>query len=93
MSFLHYCTVLAGALLSVAALASLVRIQRGPRLLDRVIAVDVLVTVFVGALCVYMTTSKVADHLTLLLVLSVVAWVATLSFSIFLASRKENERS
>ncbi|MCB4208458.1 monovalent cation/H+ antiporter complex subunit F [Arthrobacter sp. UM1] len=93
MSFLEICTVIAGALLGVASLVTIVRLQKGPLLLDRVIAVDVLVTAFSGALAVYMVSTKSVDHLTLLIVLSLVAWVSSLSFAIFLAARKEGQGS
>lgn len=93
MSFLEICTMIAGGLVAIASLVTLVRLQRGPLLLDRVIAVDVLVTVFIGALCVYMAVNRVTDEMPILLVLAVVAWCSSLSFAIFLAARKETETS
>jgi multicomponent Na+:H+ antiporter subunit F len=86
--FLSVCAIISGTLLGLASLIAVYRLQKGPLLLDRVIALDVLVTVFVGALCVYMVSTGTTDHITLLLVLAVVAWVGTLSFAIFLADRK-----
>ncbi len=87
-TFLDICAVLSGTLLGLAAVIAVVRLQKGPLLLDRVIALDVLVTVFVGALCVYMVATETFDHIALLVILAVVAWVGTLSFAIFLADRK-----
>lgn len=75
-----------GALLAVAALLTLVRIVRGPSVLDRVVATDVLVSTLV---CVLGTEAAVHRHTTtlpLLVSLSLIGFVGAVAVARFVVA-------
>ncbi|TDC44206.1 cation:proton antiporter [Micromonospora sp. KC207] len=66
-------------LLSVTALLALARMYRGPSLLDRVIASDVLLNTMVGAVGTEAAISRHATTLPVLVVLSLLGFVGTVA--------------
>ncbi|KFC51817.1 sodium:proton antiporter, partial [Micrococcus luteus] len=62
----------AGALLVVGALGALYRIVRGPSLLDRAIATDVLLVVFSGMLVLEMAVHRHTHHVVLVVLAAAV---------------------
>ena len=74
----------AGAALSVAALLVVVRIARGPTMLDRVIATDVLVAVIVCAVGVEAAVFRHSTTLPVLLTVSLFAFVSAVSVARFI---------
>lgn len=79
--------VIAGVLFGAAALCSLYRIVRGPTVLDRVIASDVLVATVICALGAEMAFNHHTDTLAVLLVLALFAVLGSLSVARFLPVR------
>ncbi|MBX7268377.1 cation:proton antiporter [Micromonospora sp. Llam7] len=66
-------------LLSVAALLALVRLYRGPSLLDRVIAADMLLATMVGAVGAEAAINRHATTLPVLVVLALLGFVGSVS--------------
>ena len=66
-------------ILSAAALLALVRIVRGPSILDRVVATDVLLAVIVMAIAAEAAYSRDATALPVLVVLSILGFVGSVS--------------
>ncbi|MEH1014987.1 monovalent cation/H+ antiporter complex subunit F [Micromonospora sp. CPCC 206060] len=62
-------------LLSAAALLALTRIVRGPALLDRVVAADILLSTMVGAVSAEAALNRHATTLPILVVLSLLGFV------------------
>ncbi len=79
--------VVAGVLFGAAALLALYRIVRGPTVLDRVVASDVLVATVICALGAEMSFNHHADTLPVLLVLALFAVLGSLSVARFLPVR------
>ena len=77
--------VVCAAMLAVAAVLLLVRITRGPTMLDRVIAMDVLVAIVVCGLGVEAAFNRHATTLPILVVLSLVGFVGSVSVARFAA--------
>lgn len=75
------------AMLGIAGLACLVRIGRGPTMLNRAVALDVLVAVAVCGLGVEAAVNRHATTLPILVVLSLVGFVGSVSISRFAARR------
>ena len=73
------------ALLSVAALLALFRIVRGPSLLDRVVATDLLLAVIVGAVGTEAAINRHATTLPILVVLAILGFVASVAVVRFAA--------
>jgi len=84
-------TVLAVALtvlLSVTALLALTRIYRGPSLVDRVVAADLLLATMLGAVGAEAAVNRHASTLPVLVVLSLLGFVGSVSLVRF-AVREE----
>ncbi|HEU0214972.1 MAG TPA: monovalent cation/H+ antiporter complex subunit F [Jiangellaceae bacterium] len=76
--------ICAAAFGSAAALA-VWRMNQGPRMLDRMIAVDVLIAAVVGGLGLEAAVNRHATTLPILLVLSLVGFVGSVSVARFAA--------
>ena len=84
-------TVLAvtAVILSRAAAGAIIRIARGPSLLDRVLASDVLLAILGAALCIDMAVNRHLNNLMLLVALSVVGFIGSVTVARFVADRRE----
>ncbi|MFI2366051.1 monovalent cation/H+ antiporter complex subunit F [Promicromonospora sp. NPDC019610] len=77
--------VVATALLAVGALLAVVRIERGPTMLDRTVAFDVLTTALVGAIAVEAAISRRTESVPILVVLSLVGFIGSVTIARFAA--------
>ena len=82
----------AGIALTTAALLVLVRIVRGPTMLDRVIATDVLVAVIVCAVGVEAAVFRHGTTLPVLLTVSLFAFISAVSVARFIIPNGEEAR-
>ncbi|WP_089010264.1 monovalent cation/H+ antiporter complex subunit F [Micromonospora viridifaciens] len=83
-----YLAVALTVLLSVTALLALARIYRGPSLLDRVVATDLLLAIMLGAVGAQAAVTRHATTLPVLVVLSLLGFVGSVSLVRF-AVREE----
>ncbi|MCG2799633.1 MAG: monovalent cation/H+ antiporter complex subunit F [Cellulomonas sp.] len=81
------CAVL---ILTGAALA-IVRAERGPSMLDRTIALDVVLTTLIAAVALYAAAERRADVVPVLVVLSLVGFVGSVTIARFAAVEPEGE--
>ena len=77
-----------GVLLFAAAIAVLYRIERGPSTLDRMVGVDVMTSVVLGALALLVAYTRQADLLAVFVVVSVVGFLG--SVAVARAARPED---
>lgn len=77
-----------GALLAVGALGALYRIVRGPSLLDRAIATDVLLVVFSGMLVLEMAVHRHTHHVVLVVLAAAVGFVGSVMVARFAEDRR-----
>ena len=73
--------VIAHALLGSGAFLALVRLARGPSLLDRVVATDTLLVIIAAALAVHASLSRDATVVPVLVVVSLLAFVGSVSIA------------
>ena len=83
--------VVAGILLTVSAALALVRIVRGPSVLDRAVGVEVLVSTMVCGLGVEAATTRHTATLPLLISLSLVGFIGSVSVARFVARDRDEE--
>jgi multicomponent Na+:H+ antiporter subunit F len=83
--------VIAMALLAVAAVCCVVRMILGPTVLDRAVALDVLVAIGICALAVEAALNRHTTTLPVLLVLTVVGFVGSVSVARFTAGSDDIE--
>lgn len=81
-------SVVAGAMLFAAALLALVRVVRGPAMLNRVMAVEVLVAVVVGGLALEAAYTQHTTTLPILLALAMLGFLGATSVARFVAREK-----
>ncbi|MFI9642975.1 monovalent cation/H+ antiporter complex subunit F [Micromonospora sp. NPDC051925] len=84
-----FLAVVLTVLLSVTALLALARIYRGPSLLDRVIAADLLLATMLGAVGAEAAVNRHATTLPVLVVLSLLGFVGSVALVRF-AARAES---
>ena len=84
--------VSAAAVLSLAAALVLVRVIRGPSMLDRVMAVDVMIAILVCGLGLEAAVNRHATTLPILVSLSLVGFVGSVSVARFAARDTDDGR-
>ena len=87
---------LAYGMLGVGALLALVRLARGPSLLDRVVATDILLVIIAAGLAVHATLNRDPTVVPVLVVVSLLAFVGSVSVARYIggmlvASREGEE--
>lgn len=75
------------ALIGLGALAALVRLLLGPTLADRVVALDLLLTLLVGAAAVESARSGERTFLIVMVVVAVVGFLGTASVARYMEHR------
>ena len=83
--------VAATVLLAAAAVLALWRAERGPTMLDRTIAVDVLTSVLIAGIATYSAWTRRADLVPVLLALSLVGFLTSVTIARFAAVEPEGE--
>ncbi|OOG27629.1 pH regulation protein F [Thioalkalivibrio denitrificans] len=76
--------IIAYLLLGLALLFSLIRLVRGPSLPDRVVALELIASLTVGFIAVYVITSGKTAFLDVALVLALTAFLAAIGFARYL---------
>ncbi|GGM34327.1 hypothetical protein GCM10011608_18470 [Micromonospora sonchi] len=84
----HLLTVVIAGLLSLTALLALVRLYRGPALVDRVVAADMLLATMIGAVGAEAAINRHATTLPVLVVLALLGFVGAVSLVRFAAPEK-----
>ncbi|WP_309080938.1 monovalent cation/H+ antiporter complex subunit F [Zhihengliuella sp.] len=79
---------IAGTLLSLAAVLVIVRLMRGPSILERAIAMDVLLAIIMAALCVDMAVNHHLNHMAFVVVACVVGFIGTVTISRYVTDRR-----
>ncbi|WP_426764606.1 monovalent cation/H+ antiporter complex subunit F [Pseudarthrobacter sp. 1G09] len=77
-------------ILSLAAGGAIIRIARGPSLLDRVLASDVLLAILGAALCIDMAVNRHLNNLMLVVAISVIGFIGSVTVARFVADRREH---
>ncbi|MDQ0095239.1 MULTISPECIES: monovalent cation/H+ antiporter complex subunit F [Micrococcaceae] len=77
-----------GITLSIAGALAMIRLAKGPSILERVIATDVLLLIVSAALCVDMTINKHTDNLIFVLLACLVGFVGSVTVSRFVTDRR-----
>jgi multicomponent Na+:H+ antiporter subunit F len=77
-----------GGILSGAAALALYRAVRGPSILDRVLALDVVLAIIGAALVVSMVANRHLDNLVLLVAISLIGFIGSVTVARFVTDRK-----
>lgn len=83
--------IAAAVLVAVAALLALVRVERGPSMLDRAVALDTLTVTLVCAIAIEAIWSRRTETIPILVALSMVGFVGSVTMARFAAKEPEDE--
>ncbi|ALU40913.1 cation:proton antiporter [Kocuria flava] len=83
---------IAAVLLSLGAAGTLYRLAKGPSLLDRVVATDVLLAIVAAALAVDMAYHGHLDNLVLMVIVSLVGFIGSVTVARFATQTAEHGR-
>lgn len=74
-----------GPLLFLSAIAVIIRVSKGPSMLDRMVGVDLLTSVILGAVAVISALTGRTDLLPVLVVLAIVGFIGSTTIARFVA--------
>jgi multicomponent Na+:H+ antiporter subunit F len=61
--------------------------MKGPKIVDRVLSLDLIITIGLGIITVYSMISKEATFLDIAMILALIAFLSTIAFSYYLEKR------
>lgn len=85
--------VVCGVILVAATLCTIYRLAKGPTLLDRVVASDVLLAIVGAAVAVDMVYRRRYENMTLLLIVSLVGFLGSVTVARFANNQKPAEET
>ncbi len=91
MSPFDVVVVVCAVLLTFGALFAIMRAERGPSMLDRTVALDIVVTTMIAGVALYAAYFRRADVVPLLVVLSLVGFVGSVTVARFASVEPEGE--
>jgi multicomponent Na+:H+ antiporter subunit F len=77
--------------LSLSVLLVFYRFMKGPSIADRVVALDLLITIGIGIIATYSIISNQATFLDIAMILALIAFLSTVAFSYYLERREKND--
>jgi len=83
--------LICGVLITVGAVLAVVRAEKGPSMLDRTIALDIVVTAMIVGVALYAAVERRTDVVPVLVVLSLVGFVGSVTIARFAAVEPEGE--
>ena len=78
-------------MLSVSALLVFVRLVKGPSIVDRVIALDLLITIGIAIITTYSILSGDSTFLDIAMILALIAFLGTVAFAYYLEKKERKE--
>jgi len=75
-------------LLTISAVLVFYRLFKGPEVVDRVIALDLIITIGIGLITAYSIRSGQALFLDVAMILALIAFLGTIAFAFYLDKKK-----
>lgn len=85
--FLYYVVL---PVLSLSAMLTFYRFMKGPSIVDRVVALDLLITIGLGMIGIYSIITNQSTFLDIAMILALIAFLGTIAFSYYLEKREHN---
>jgi len=79
---------ISGIALAIGAVLSLIRLARGPSILDRTIALDVLLVIIMCGLCLDMVVNRHLNHVVFIVVGCLVAFIGSVTIARYVTDRR-----
>ena len=91
MEIMSVAQIIVSVVLALSAVLAMVRLARGPSLLDRLLAIDVLLAVVCAGLIVDMAAGRHMNNLTLVVAISVVGFIGSVAVARFVTDGRPRE--
>lgn len=78
-------------IISLAMIIVLARLIKGPQIVDRVIALDLLITIGVGFIALFSIITHNYNFLDVAMILALIAFLSTVAFAYYLYKSKKND--
>ncbi|WP_343701935.1 cation:proton antiporter [Chitinophaga sp.] len=89
MSLNNYLFYVILPMLCLAVVLVAYRFFKGPSIVDRVIALDLLITIGIGIITIYSIMTKQSTFLDDAMILALIAFLGTVAFSYYLEKKEE----
>ncbi|ADQ18641.1 monovalent cation/H+ antiporter complex subunit F [Leadbetterella byssophila] len=87
MTLINYLDYVIIPILSVSMIITFIRLIRGPRVVDRVIALDLIITIGIGFITVFSIRSGKELFMDVAMILALIAFLGTVAFSYYLEKK------
>jgi multicomponent Na+:H+ antiporter subunit F len=84
MTLFNYLDYVILPILSISMVLTFIRFIKGPRVVDRVIALDLIITIGIGFITVFSIRSGKELFLDVAMILALIAFLSTVAFSYYL---------
>ena len=84
MTLFNYLDYVILPILSISMVLTFIRFIQGPRVVDRVIALDLIITIGIGFITVFSIRSGKELFLDVAMILALIAFLSTVAFSYYL---------
>lgn len=91
MSLEKYLIFIVMPILCLAIILVFIRFVKGPQIVDRVISLDLIITIGVGVIGIFSIISKKSNFLDDAMILALIAFLGTIAFSYYLEKRNSDE--
>lgn len=92
MSIADYLYFIILPILAVSVLLVFFRFLRGPKMVDRVVALDLLITIGISIIAVYGVVYEEPTLLDIAMILALIAFLSTVAFAYYLEKRKKPDK-
>lgn len=75
----------------IAMILVFIRIYKGPTIFDRIVALDLLITMGIGSIAIYSIISNQPLFLDVAMILALIGFLSTVAFSYYLEKRKNHD--
>lgn len=79
--------------LSISLILIFIRLIMGPEIVDRVIALDLIITCGLGIIATYSIITGQPTYLDIAMILALIAFLGTVAFSYFLIKQKKKDQN
>ena len=91
MSVFSFLTYFVAPMLCLSAFLVFIRLVKGPSIVDRVIALDLLITIGIAIITTYSILSDDSTFLDVAMILALIAFLGTVAFAYYLEKKERKE--
>ncbi len=77
-------------ILTISVLLVFIRLLKGPRVVDRVIALDLIITIGIGIITIFTIRSNQQIFLDVAIILALIAFLGTVAFSYYIEKQEDD---